>query len=178
MRTIAVVIGHGPRVDTGADNKRSGKTELDYNTQLASFIKLEFDAHNSPDVRCQIVHRVKERLQPVTETNNTGARCAIELHCNSSDGKASGTEMIYCPGSTKGKRLASLLQHAAVQVLGLPDRGHKEPWQGRGLRWLKGTKMPAVIVESFFIDNDHDLAIGDKRMIALAKAYANVLLNF
>jgi len=38
--------------------------------------------------------------------------------------------------------------------------------------------MPAVIVESFFIDNDSDLARGNKVKQQLAEAYALALYKF
>lgn len=174
MKTLAIVIGHGPRVDKGAEN-HNGTTELDWNRDLAHRIR----EHLGDRANAVIVHRVKERLQPVAETNATGAAAAVELHCNSYDTRASGTEMIYHPGSARGKALAEILQRRAVAALGLPSRGVKEPQAGgRGSRWLKGTAMPAVIVESMFIDNDHDLERANARKDALAEAYANGLLEF
>jgi len=85
--------------------------------------------------------------------------------------------MIYWPSSTKGKALATRLQSAAVGVLKLNDRGIKPPQNGRGAALLRKTNMPAVIVESFFIDNDGDLARGNLKKDALAAAYADALLS-
>ena len=179
---VAIVIGHGPNKDKGAVNIENGKivaTELDYNRELASLIKVNLHS----GVEGVIVNRVIERLQPVKETNATGAKLAIELHLNSYDedrdgeGDASGTEMIVS-GSQKGREFAQYLQKAAVTVLGLPDRGIKLPQGGgRGKRWLTETNMPAVIVESFFIDNDHDLLVGCNKKNALAKAYADAIVT-
>lgn len=176
MKRVAIVIGHGPRIDEGAENK-DGTTELDWNQDLAHRILRDI---TEPSIRLHgvVVHRVTEKLQPVTETNETRADMAIELHLNSTPG-ASGTEMIHYPGSARGMKLASLLQAAAVRVLGLPNRGIKTPQGGgRGLRWLKNTNMPAVIVESFFIDNDGDLSVGNEKKDELAKAYADALVEF
>lgn len=175
MKKVAIVIGHGPRIDKGAVNRATETTELDWNTELASMIKTALVGR----VEAVIVHRVTERLQPVTETNATKADCAIELHLNSFDGIASGTEMICLPSSPRANHLASLLQTAAVQTLQLPDRGVKGPQGGgRGQRWLKGTTMPAVIVESFFIDRDEDLSIGGMLKDELAQAYADAIAGF
>lgn len=174
MKIIAVVIGHGPRIDMGAEHS-DGTTEFDYNTGLADDIKQAIGDR----AKAIIVHRTIERLQPVVETNETNADAAVELHCNSFNKIATGTEMIYWPGSTKSMRLASLLQTAAVNVLRLPSRGIKGPQGGgRGERWLRGTRMPAVIVESFFIDNTNDLIVGVKKQMELAKAYADALVQF
>lgn len=171
MKKVAIVVGHGPKHDTGAV-AQDGTTELVWNRDLARRIQKALEGR----LDAVIVNRVIEQLQPVKETNDTGADMAIELHLNSTPG-ASGTEMIYS-GSAKGSRLATLLQGAAVGALGLPDRGIKTPWKGRGRRWLVGTKMPAVIVESFFIDTPDDLRRGNLRKQKLAEAYANALVAF
>lgn len=172
IKTAALVIGHGPKLDKGAEN-RNGTTELAWNGDLARMIASELDGR----LNFKLVHRVTERLQPVKETNETMADLAVELHLNSFNRLASGTEMIHS-GSVGSEKLATLLQAAAIKVLKLPDRGIKLPQNGRGERWLKGTRMPAVIVESFFIDHDHDLRTGTERKLALAKAYADALVAF
>lgn len=175
MKHVAISIGHGPKIDRGAVSEDGKTTELDWNTGLATLIKQEIVTSSSMQV--SIVHRTIEGVMPVKETNATNADFAIELHLNAFNTQASGTEMLYHPQSEKGLRLANLLQATAVRTLGLPDRGAKIPPR-KGLAWLAGTKMPAVIVESFFIDNPRDLAIGNLKKIQLAKAYANVLMAF
>lgn len=166
---IALVIGHGPSIDRGAEN-HDGTTELEWNRDLVRRIQSHLSS-----VESVIVHRVKERHSPVEEINATKADLAIEFHCNASDGKATGTEMIYL--SRAGKRLAEALQKEAVQALHLPDRGVKTPWSGRGERFLRYTTMPAVIAESFFIDNSDDLRVANERKEELALAYARAIQN-
>lgn len=173
MKKVAIVIGHGPDIDRGAVNTASATNELDWNTDLATRINDELSGR----VEGIIVHRTTERLQPVKETNATGADAAIELHLNSFNGTASGTEMIAV--SRRGREFAQLLQDAAVNVLRLPDRGVKPPQAGgRGSRWLTETDMPAVIVESFFIDNNADLMRGNGQKNSLARAYADAIVEF
>lgn len=176
MSSVALVIGHGPKHDRGAVSRDKSVNELDWNRDLVE--KIQSSIKSKSGLACYIVHRTIERLQPVKETNETNANIAIEFHLNSSDGKASGIEMIHANGSKRGKLLAQALQSAAVKVLRLNDRGVKTPWQGRGERWLKGTKMPAVIAESFFIDNDTDLTIGTTKKNELANAYADAIIEF
>lgn len=173
MKKVALVIGHGPKVDLGAVNKAARETELNWNTDLAQRIKDRLSGR----AEGVIVKRTTERLQPVMETNATKADAAVELHLNAFNGSASGTEMIAV--SKRGRELATLLQAAAVRVLGLPDRGVKGPQGGgRGQRWLNGTSMPAVIVESFFIDNDKDLARANAKKDDLAQGYADAIVSF
>lgn len=173
MKRLALVIGHGPKIDKGAESA-DGTTELDWNTELADLIKQNIG--NALDV--VIIHRVTERIPPVAQVNATAADFTVELHCNASDGAASGTEMICLPTSPRANALATLLQRAAVAVLNLKDRGVKPPQNGRGTGFLKGTKMPAVIVETLFIDNPKDLARGNAVKFALAAAYAKAFTTF
>lgn len=174
----ALVIGHGPRADCGAEGRtRDGAhwSELSYNRELVPLIAagLETRGHEA-----EIIHRVRERMQPIRETNWSGADCAVEFHLNAAGPRATGTEMIRCPGSKEGVRLGRLLQDAACMVLGLPDRGVKTPWRGRGKGWLLGTTMPAVIAESFFVTNSADLERGVARMRLLAIGYALALSDY
>lgn len=173
MKTIALVVGHGPVKDKGAVAK-DGTTELGWNTDLAPRIA----AHIGTRAKVVVIHRRIERQSPVVAVNGSGAAIAVELHLNAADGTASGTEMIHAPNSVKGAALARVLQSAAVSVLNLPNRGVKPPWKGRGAAFLTKTKMPAVIVESFFIDRPSDLARGNARKDALAAAYADALVRF
>ncbi len=175
MKTIAIVVGHGPSVDKGAWNTTSGTSELDWNSKLATEIAFAIGRRALPVV----IYRSVERQPPVDRVNTINPVCAVELHLNAYDTRASGTEMIHYPTSSNGIRLAKLLQTAAVGVLKLPDRGVKGPQAGgRGMAFLAKTHCPAVIVESFFIDNNADLQVGNLRKAALAKAYADALCTF
>lgn len=175
MKTICVSVGHGPKIDKGADNS-NGTTELAWNRDLAAKILRHIDTDK---FKALIVNRAQERVMNYREVNASGADVAIELHCNAFNKSATGTEMIYHPKSARGKKLATMLLDAAVGVLGLPNRGIKPPQGGgRGMSFLQGTKMPAVIVETMFIDNGTDLRIASERKDDLAKAYANALMEF
>ena len=175
MKTAAIIIGHST-TDPGAVNPNSGHTEYNYNLTLATLIADEL--MRGQTVLPYIVHRDTYKALP-EKVNATGADIAIELHCNAFNGKASGTEMLYWHSSKRGELLARHLQEAAKLTLALPDRGIK-PIDGkdRGGHLLKGTSMPCVIVESFFIDNDNDLRVGLDYQLPLAKAYAQAIEEF
>lgn len=169
---VALVPGHGPSLDRGAVNAASGTTELDWNRDLIQRIAF----HLGDQVENVIIARTIERVPPVPAVNASLADFAIEFHCNAANTHASGTEMIYL--SAAGKRLAEALQVRAVAALGLPDRGVKKPFNGRGGYFLSKTRMAAVIAESMFIDNDHDLRIANEHKDDLAQAYADAILSF
>lgn len=177
MKTCALVIGHGPRVDRGAESTTDPKiTELDWNRDLA--LRIESAMRGNPVVKCIVVHRRIEKIPPYSTVNDINADFTIELHCNAFDGSASGTEMIHYPNSIRGKRLALLLLARVVAVLDLPNRGVKTPWKGRGMTFLEKTDCPAVIAESFFIDSTRDLAIATTKKTELANAYASGLIAY
>lgn len=171
MKTIAIVIGHGPKIDKGAFNS-NGMSELEWNHGFANLIERALGNR----AKAVIIHRQIERVPPWKEVNAIRPDLAVELHLNAYNSQASGTEMIYYPGSKKGLALAQRLQKAAVAVLGLPNRGVKTPMRGRGMVFLERTNCPAVIIESFFIDNGADLAVGNQKKAELAQAYADVLV--
>lgn len=175
MKTIAICIGHGPRLDKGAEN-HDGTNELEWNDGLGH--RIERILSEVDGIKPVLIHRRVENVPPYTAVNEVEADFCVELHLNSFDTHASGTEMIHYPSSTRGTRLATILLQKAVGVLHLPNRGVKTPFNGRGNAFLRNTNCPAVIVESGFIDNDHDLAVLTNRKDALAQAYADGLVQF
>lgn len=150
---IAVVVGHGPTRDKGAWSQNGAIHELGFNRMVAE----SMDRACPGSFQVEIVHRLVERRPPVATVNALRPVAAVELHANSATPQATGTEMIHFPGSSKGKFLAGCLQRRVVEGLGLPDRGTKTPWQGRGMGFLRGTICPAVVAEPFFISNPDDV---------------------
>lgn len=83
--------------------------------------------------------------------NKSGATCFISVHCNgAAKSSAKGTETLYCTGSTKGKKLAEIMQKCLIQATGLTDRGSKPR---SDLLVLNATKAPAILIETAFITN-------------------------
>lgn len=88
----------------------------------------------------------------------------VALHCNAAQSsRAEDAEVIYCPGSTKGKLLALCLYDALMETDSeLSDssrrRGIKtDDDTGRGpFTVLRKTRMPAVIVEMAFMSHEED----------------------
>lgn len=83
--------------------------------------------------------------------NSEKADYFVSIHCNAGGG--TGTEtLIYAKGG-KAEILAGNVQSAIVKKLGTKDRGIKV----RGdIGVLKYTDMPAILVETAFIDNSAD----------------------
>lgn len=95
----------------------------------------------------------------VNKANAWKADLYVSCHVNGFDSLSHGCEVIYQPGSVKGKEYAVKV-NAALVALGFKDR--KAYADVRGLYEIKNLKMPCIIVEPFFCDNKEDVALYKK----------------
>lgn len=163
--------GHGG-TDPGAIGNGLYEKTINLNTLLACKEILE---RHGIDVVCS---RVKDENDPVSheikEANSSNAKIAVSFHINAGGGD--GFEVYYYSSSKSGKKLAECCEKHAKSI-GQNSRGIK---RGDNLAFVKNTKMPAVLVESFFIDNTKDKMIGDtiEEQMAFGKTYAKAILEF
>jgi N-acetylmuramoyl-L-alanine amidase len=98
--------------------------------------------------------------------NENRAAVFVSMHCNASvNERASGAWVLYRQGSAPGKALAaSVASYLDANIrpaepgdaVAHPDQSG---WTGdRSLYVLRGTHMPAIMVEAGFISNDGDRA--------------------
>lgn len=94
--------------------------------------------------------------------NSIDADVFISVHHNaSSTHRGNGFEVLHYPFSRKGIRLASALVRKVCDNWNIKCRGIK-PGYYRGdkskgvLSVLKRTKMPAILIEAFFVDGSED----------------------
>lgn len=175
---VAIIVGHEPGAP-GAVNPGTRESEYAFNSKLLPLILERVALIGRGLIVVERVFRHPEGYSKLpAKVNALKVDCAIELHANNFDGTATGTEMICLPDSKEAMRLASLLQGEVLKELGLADRKVKGPWAGRGEPLLRGTRMPCVIVEPFFIDNETDYRRALARMIPLAAAYARALAQY
>ena len=100
------------------------------------------DAFISLSGRCQFANERKADL-------------FIAIHLNAAASPAaSGIETFAYGTSGKGYRLATCVQEAMIRATGEKDRGVKN---GKSFAVLRGTEMPAILIETGFISNYHDL---------------------
>jgi N-acetylmuramoyl-L-alanine amidase len=170
MRKIcALVIGH-KKSSPGAVNLETGLTEFDFNEALA--LRIE-GKPTLTEVR-RIYRRTYKDLPG--DINQLSPDFIVSLHCNAFNRKVSGTEVLYYHKSQKGKIIAEILLETLVGHLKLPDRGVKpKTSEDRGGYLLKYTNAPCVIAESFFIDNNDNLARAQEDFEGLADAYAKAI---
>ena len=168
-KICALVIGH-KKSSPGAVNLENGLTEFDFNEALA--LRIE-GKPTLTEVR-RIYRRTYKDLPG--DINQLSPDFIVSLHCNAFNRKVSGTEVLYYHKSQKGKIIAEILLETLVGHLKLPDRGVKpKTSEDRGGYLLKYTNAPCVIAESFFIDNNDNLARAQEDFEGLADAYAKAI---
>lgn len=171
MHKVFLSAGHGG-IDPGAVSY--GIKEKNVNLQALLACKNELERHGVK----VIASRTKDENDPVgeevKEANASGAEIAVSFHANAGGGD--GFEAYYYTKSEKGKKLAKLGEKY-VKKLGQNSRGIKS---GNHLKFVNGTKMPSVLFESFFVDNNKDNDIGDTvtEQRAFGVAYAKAILEY
>jgi N-acetylmuramoyl-L-alanine amidase len=113
------------------------------------------------------------------QINKSNSDYCISLHANAFNLKATGSEVWYQPSCPKSLNLARFCLNSVVSAMGLADRGVKEcHHDDRGGSFLNSLKMPSVLVEPFFLDNDTDTTTAFLKLPQLEEAYIKAILNF
>lgn len=175
-RKTAIIIGHNSRAP-GAIRVSDRIPEYVWNGILAAKIRaIAATEGRADDVRIFTrqagLGYAREVDECYARVNAWGPDTALEFHFNSSAASsATGTEMLYAEGSTKGRALADALQRATVGALGLRDRGLKPLGRtSRGGRSVWAARAPAVLTEWYFGSNPADCAAADANIDRLAAA--------
>ena len=153
--------GHDTKYDSGSVNPSSGLRECDVAASIGAKVMKYLTAAGC-DCRLlqsdNLYYDSEYDDRPVSvceDANEWGADIFVSIHCNACNGSACGTEVECYDSGSNGGKLAQCIQDQIVGALGTFDRGVKEM---PGLIVLKHTDMPAVLVETAFIDNDADAA--------------------
>lgn len=170
MAKVFLSAGHGGS-DPGATANGLQEKVINLNALLAC--KAELERHGVKVVASRTADANDPVQDEVKEANASKADVAVSFHANAGGGD--GFEAFYYSTSAKGKKLAQLCEKH-VKALGQNSRGCKT---GDKLMFVRATNMPAVLVESFFVDNAKDKAIGDTlaEQQAFGVAYAKAILE-
>ncbi|MBE7028124.1 MAG: N-acetylmuramoyl-L-alanine amidase [Ruminococcaceae bacterium] len=170
---IFIDAGHNAfGADTGASG--NGIREQDITFLIADKLKnlLVSNGHEVFMSRNSLEDNVGSTLSDSLNTrvnlaNRYGAQFFISIHCNAFNGEANGTETLVYSFDSEAGEYAKRIQKAITQKLGTKSRGVKER---KDLAVLKKTLMPAVLVETAFIDNQHDAMLLKERQSGFAEA--------
>ena len=175
--------GHDTEYDSGAVNPETGMRECDVALDIGNRVQHYLEVAGC---ECQLMQsdnlfydsNYDDRPRAVVvEANAWDADIFVSIHCNAANGEAHGTEQeIYSAASSKDAlRLARCIQQQIVDSLGTVDRGVKER---PNLIVLKHTDMPAVLVETAFIDNYHDALLLTNCRDEFARAIARGVTDY
>ena len=171
MPKVFLSAGHGG-TDPGA--VANGLYEKAINLNIVLACKSELERHGVTVICSRTKDENDPVAQEVKEANASGAAIAVSFHINAGGGD--GFEVFHHEASSKGEKLATLCEKH-VKDLEQNSRGLKN---GNHLYFIKKTTMPAVLIESFFIDNAKDKSIGDTvaEQSAFGIAYAKAILEY
>lgn len=106
---------------------------------------------------------------------------ALELHGNSANGSARGTEAFYIDGNNERQKNAEMLLDALIkQVPGLINRGAKPDNNSQfpRLAFCRDVAIPSVLIELCFLDNLQDIALLQNQRTLFAKGLADGLVQW
>ena len=183
VKTILIDAGHNySGKDTGAENKEFDLREEVITWNIANNLKrrLEKMGYNVVMTREKVTDSIAntsvlESLQARVDLGHEVlADLFISLHCNAGGG--SGTE-VYC--FQKGGyawRLAQIVQDSITDKTDLYDRKVKTA----AFYVVQNTLMPAILIETGFIDNEKDIEIisGEKGQEKIAEAIASAVAMY
>ena len=186
---LAIVIGHSPEGDRGAEGvtppfpaqSTQGKSEYYWNRDLAERAAAVARAQG---IRVEIFHRMKNGAIGVREAYRLvkawNPLASVELHFNSADApSAHGTETLY--GADDSIPWAKSLQASLVKLFdrqGHANRGLKDARvEGRGVASLTNDVQPSALIEPFFGHNRDDAELGVGKKQALAQAVVEAFLG-
>jgi len=171
-RKVIIDAGHGGQEPGAVYNGRREKDDT---------LRLAFDLGNALERRGIRVEYT--RVNDVYDTpyekamiaNQSDADYFVSIHRNAMPvpGSASGIESLVYSDSGVAGLLGRNIDQALASV-GWTDLGVKER---PGLVVLRRTRMPAVLVEAGFIDNERDNAFFDANLAATADAIADGILR-
>lgn len=169
---IALDAGHGGS-DPGAvyKDRREKDDTLDLTLAVGDILK-----KNGIDVYyTRTTDEYETPFKKATDANNSGADLFVSIHRNSSENpnQYSGVEtLVYSDTGLKAevaRNINNQLEDAGFKNLGVDER--------KNLVVLKRTKMPAVLVEAGFINNDKDNYLFDEEFDGIAQAIADGILE-
>src|SRR5690625_3291852 len=168
-KIIAIDAGHG--INTAGKRTPAGEREWSFNTVVAGAVIKEL--RNYEGVKTvRLDDPSGKRDVPLSErTNKANAAKAdvlISCHHNANTGRWgnwTGTETYHYPGSSKGRRLATVIHPYMTDAYKLRDRGIKSA----NFHMLRESNMPAILIEGGFMDSSIDIKkLRDKAVLKRA----------
>jgi len=173
MTKVFLDAGHGGK-DPGAlgNGLKEKDITLPVTLKVGNILKehgVTVGYSRTTDVFLELSDRAKK-------ANSFGADIFVSIHCNAfNKSTAKGVETYSYPNSTKGAKLAKLIQDSVIsEKLYTVNRGTKTA----NFAVLRETNMPAALIELAFITNSQDAEILKNKQDDLAVAVAKGILDY
>ena len=170
--TIVIDAGHGGS-DPGAVYE--GRREKDDNLSLATKVGELLSQQGVSVIYTRTADIYQTPFEKAQIANQTDADFFISFHRNSSEepNQYSGVEtLVYDPSGIKQTMAENI--NGALSELGFRNLGVKAR---PGLVVLRRTKMPALLIETGFLNNTQDNALYDEKQPEIARAIADAVLG-
>lgn len=175
MSRVFLGVGHGGK-DSGAVGYI---VEKDGALVIATACKDYLIANGVEVKMSRYIDEDESLTSKINECNAYCPNLCADIHLNAGGGD--GAEVFHSIVNEKGKMLAENILNELVAI-GQNSRGTKTKVNSRGsdyFGFIRSTNAPAVIVESFFVDNAEDVKIGDtvEKQKAIGQAIAKGFLR-
>ena len=169
---IVLDAGHGGE-DPGA--VWQGRNEKDDTLKLTQAVGEILENNGFDVVYTRTTDVYQTPFEKAQIANRSGADFFVSIHRNSSPrpNQYSGVESLIYDKSGIKLQMAENIDNA-LEAVGFKNLGVKER---PGLVVLRRTRMPAVLVEAGFIDNEKDNQMFDKNLPQIAAAIADGIAN-
>lgn len=167
MATIVIDAGHGG-FDNGA--RYQERREKDDNLRLALAVGQILKQQGYDVIYTRTTDIYQSPFDKAQIANDAGADYFISFHRNSSenDNTYHGVQTLIYGGDEQAERLAESI-NAELEKAGFTNLGIEER---TGLVVLRRTEMPAVLIETGFLNSDRDNEIFDNNFEEIASAIA------
>lgn len=170
---ILLISGHGAG-DSGAvgcGHKEADLTRTATNVLAGKLAAYDVSVTRYPVARDAYQDNRNGKLQ--LDFSNYGL--IVEVHFNSYNGSAHGTECLYKPSGMKA--LASKVA-AAIAGVGLLDRGAKQRTDLANMNRCAKLGVPYILIETCFIDNKDDIRIYEANLYNVWDRVASAICNY
>lgn len=184
---LVVIIGHGTSkkgvMDKGAwGTAPISMSEFDYNNLVASDMATYA---KEIGLSCVILNKKGSSSKIVGDTTNNlvaefgGKGCAIELHFNSFNKVASGTEVLFDTREKDNAFFAGICLDQMVSLFKKPNRGIKDRTkEGRGKENLEFVKVTSCLVEPLFGDTEGDAKLLKNKRTEYARCLVDAAVEY
>lgn len=170
---ILLISGHGAG-DSGAVG--CGFKEADLTRQAANILEGKLKAYALTVSRYPSARDAyQDNKAGALAVNFSDYGLIVELHFNSFNGSANGTEVLYKPSSMKA--LAAKVS-AAIASVGFYNRGAKQRTDLANMNKCAKLGVPYILVETCFVDNKADMKLYEANLYTVWNKVAAAVCSY